>query len=401
MDQRIYSVTELTREIKELLERSFPRLWVEGEISNFKRHSSGHLYFTLKDANSQISCAMWRFRAGSLRFHPEHGMKVLVEGDIQVYERGGNYQLIVAQIQPAGGVGALQLAFEQLKKKLHAEGLFDEAHKQPLPPYPARIGVITSPTGAAIRDIISVLRRRAPGVELLIYPVRVQGEEAAEEIAAAIDSFNRYGKVDVLIIGRGGGSLEDLWAFNEEMVARAIYRSRIPIISAVGHEVDYSIADFVADYRAATPSAAAEVAVRDQAELKGQLAYYRERLQKSLLNRIEGYRNTLESIRSSYAFRRPQDQIFQSLQQLDELQRRLTRSMSHRIAINTGQLETLRKQLLAMNPRAILNRGYSITYKNGQVVKDAALLARDDQVKVVLAKGSFQANVNAIGDDNE
>ncbi|HFE62791.1 MAG TPA: exodeoxyribonuclease VII large subunit, partial [Caldithrix sp.] len=249
MEKRVYTVSDLTREIKQVLESSFPRLWVEGEISNLKRHSSGHLYFTLKDSNSQLNCAMWRFRVGQLLFQPQDGMKVLVEGDVQVYERGGYYQLIVNQIQPAG-IGDLQLAFEQLKKKLHAEGLFDESHKKRLPQFPERIGVVTSPTGAAIRDIVSVVSRRFPGVQLIINPVRVQGETAKEEIAQAIREFNEYGKVDVLIVGRGGGSLEDLWAFNEEVVARAIFDSKIPVISAVGHEIDYSISDFVADRRA-------------------------------------------------------------------------------------------------------------------------------------------------------
>ncbi len=253
MDRHIYTVSSLTHEIKMLLETSFPRLWVEGEISNYKAHSSGHIYFTLKDENAQIRCAMWRFKAGELLFRLEDGLKVIVEADIQVYEKSGNYQLIVQQLQPAG-IGALQLAFEQLKQRLRAEGLFDEAHKKPLPTFPERVGVITSPTGAAIRDIISVVHRRFPAVQLILYPVRVQGEGAAEEIVHAIKDFNEFKEVDVLIVGRGGGSLEDLWAFNEEKVARAIYASRIPVVSAVGHEVDFSISDFVADRRAATPT---------------------------------------------------------------------------------------------------------------------------------------------------
>jgi len=263
MEEKIYTVSELTREIKQVLETGFPCLWVEGEISNFKRHSSGHLYFTLKDENSQIRCAMWRYRANDLIFRPEDGMKVLVQGNLQVYEPGGYYQIIVQQVQPAG-VGELQLAFEQLKKKLYAEGLFDEAHKKPIPIFPERIGVITSPTGAAIRDIISVITRRFPIAQIILAPVRVQGPGAKEEIVQAIQDFNEFGEVDVLIVGRGGGSLEDLWAFNEEVVARAIFTSKIPIISAVGHEIDFSISDFVADRRAPTPSAAAEMAVPDR-----------------------------------------------------------------------------------------------------------------------------------------
>lgn len=397
MAPSVYSVAELTRQIKDLLENSFPRLWVEGEISNFKRHSSGHLYFTLKDENAQISCAMWKFRAGSLLFQPQHGMKVIVEGDVQVYEKGGNYQLIVQQMQPAG-VGALQMAFEQLKKKLFAEGLFDDVHKKRIPTYPEKIGVVTSPTGAAIRDIISVITRRFPGVEIILYPVRVQGEGAAKEIARAIEDFNEYGEVDVLIIGRGGGSLEDLWAFNEEIVARAIFASQIPVISAVGHEVDYSIADFVADLRAPTPSAAAEIVVRSKSEVKGELNYYQEKFGVVLSKRISDQRSRLESIRSGYAFRKPQDMIYQKMQRLDELQRNISFTITQYLKLIRSKTDHLQKQLNAMNPTAILNRGYSICYKDGQVVKDAAQLQIEDMVDIKLAKGRVGVEVKNKGE---
>lgn len=250
------SVTDATRMIKTLLETTLPMMWIEGEISNFTHHSSGHMYFSLKDPTSQISCVMWKGRNRSMHFRPQDGMKVLVNGRVTVYERRGNYQLDVWQMLP-GGVGALQQAFEQLKIRLSEEGLFDEKYKRPLPKYPRRIGIVTSPTGAAIRDLHSVLSRRWPSAELILRPALVQGTGAAEDIARAIEEFNEYGEVDVLIVGRGGGSLEDLWAFNEEVVARAIFHSKLPIISAVGHEIDFTIADFVADLRAATPSAAA------------------------------------------------------------------------------------------------------------------------------------------------
>lgn len=397
IERQVYTVTHLTRQIKELLENSFPRLWVEGELSNFKRHTSGHLYFTLKDENAQISCAMWRFRAGTLLFAPESGMKVLLEGDVQVYEKGGNYQLIVQQMQPAG-VGALQLAFEQLKRKLHAEGLFDAAHKKPLPAFPERIGVITSPTGAAIRDIISVLTRRFPGIEILLYPVRVQGDGAAQEIAEAIADFNRYGAVDLLIIGRGGGSLEDLWAFNEEVVARAIYASKLPVISAVGHEVDYSIADFVADHRAPTPSAAAEIAVRDRREVAGELNYYREKLTAVFRKQIDHQRTRLQRIQEGYAFRRPLDTIYQSNQRLDELQRSIGASLNYYLQLQRSRLEKLQQQLRAVNPEAILQRGFSICYKDGEIVKDIAQLEENDPVRIQLANGWFDAEVQQKGD---
>ena len=397
IERQVYTVTHLTRQIKELLENSFPRLWVEGELSNFKRHTSGHLYFTLKDENAQISCAMWRFRAGTLPFAPESGMKVLVEGDVQVYEKGGNYQLIIQQIQPAG-IGALQLAFEQLKRKLHAEGLFDASHKKPLPAFPERIGVITSPTGAAIRDIISVLTRRFPGIEILLYPVRVQGDGAAQEIAEAIADFNRYGEADLLIVGRGGGSLEDLWAFNEEIVARAIYASGIPIISAVGHEVDYSIADFVADHRAPTPSAAAEIAVRDRREVAGELNYYREKLTTVFRKQIDNQRTRLQRIQEGYGFRRPLDMIYQSNQRLDELQRSIGASLNYYLQLQRSRLEKLEQQLRAINPEAILQRGFSICYKDGKIVKDIAQLEENDPVRIQLAQGWFAAEVQQKGD---
>jgi len=307
-------------------------------------------------------------------------------------EKGGNYQLIVQQMQPAG-IGALQMAFEQLKKKLFAEGLFDDIHKKKIPTYPEKIGVVTSPTGAAIRDIISVITRRFPGVEIILYPVRVQGEGAAKEIARAIEDFNEYGEVDVLIVGRGGGSLEDLWAFNEEIVARAIFASQIPVISAVGHEVDYSIADFVADLRAPTPSAAAEIVVRSKSEVKGELNYFREKFAVVLSKKISDHRNRLESIRTGYAFRKPQDMIYQKMQRLDELQRNISFTISQYLKLIRSKTEHFQKQLHAMNPTAILNRGYSICYKDGEVVKDAAQLQIKDMMDIKLAKGRVGAEV--------
>ncbi|MCK5525880.1 MAG: exodeoxyribonuclease VII large subunit, partial [Candidatus Latescibacteria bacterium] len=260
-----YSVSDITRAIKGLLDEGLMPLWVEGEVSNYVHHTSGHRYFTLKDETSQLRCVMWKWQ-GQLRFRPEDGMKVRAYGRISVYERGGQYQLVVSELHPAG-VGELQLAFEQLKERLAKEGLFDESRKRSLPRFPQRIGVVTSPTGAAIRDIAHGIGRRFPSAQVVLWPARVQGEGAAAQIAEGIEKLNAYGEVDVLIVGRGGGSLEDLWAFNEEEVARAIYASGIPVVSAVGHEIDFVIADFVADRRAPTPSAAAEMVVRDGAEL--------------------------------------------------------------------------------------------------------------------------------------
>jgi exodeoxyribonuclease VII large subunit len=397
MEKHIYSVSSLTRQIKEVLETSFPRLWVEGEISNFKRHSSGHLYFTLKDENAQIRCAMWRFKAGELLFQLEDGLKVLLEGDIQLYEKSGNYQLIIQQIQPAG-IGELQLAFEQLKKKLQAEGLFDEIHKKALPRYPERVGVVTSPTGAAIRDIISVISRRFPGSEIILYPVRVQGEGAAQEIARAIADFNEFGQVEVLIVGRGGGSLEDLWAFNEEVVARAIFASRIPVVSAVGHEVDFSIADFVADRRAPTPSAAGEIVVPDRREILGVLAYYREKLSQTVLQKIKVGNDRIENYRRSYAFRRPEDIVFQKTQQLDELVRKIQLSVLHYLQLKRQRWDHLQLQLRALSPLGVLQRGYSICYKDGKIIKDVAQVQMLDMVQVKLSRGQFLSQIQMLGE---
>ncbi|MGB2768335.1 MAG: exodeoxyribonuclease VII large subunit, partial [Candidatus Zixiibacteriota bacterium] len=265
MENRVYTVTEITREIKSLLERNLPAVWVQGEISNYLLHSSGHRYFTLKDENSQIKCTLWKFRGERLQFQPADGISVMAWGNVTVYERGGQYQLDVAELVPVG-LGELEIAFQRLKEKLFGEGLFDEEHKKPVPQFPESIGVVTSPTGAVVRDIIKIVLSRFPSVQIIVNPVRVQGEGAAEEIAGAIREFNRYKKIDMMIVGRGGGSLEDLWAFNEEVVARAIAVSSIPVVSAVGHEIDVTISDLVADCRALTPSEAAELVTprRDQ-----------------------------------------------------------------------------------------------------------------------------------------
>jgi exodeoxyribonuclease VII large subunit len=397
MNRHIYSVSSLTHEIKTLLETSFPRLWIEGEISNYKAHSSGHIYFTLKDENAQIRCAMWRFKAGELLFRLEAGLKVIAEADLQIYEKSGNYQLIIQQLQPAG-IGALQLAFEQLKKRLHAEGLFDEAHKKTLPEFPERIGVITSPTGAAVRDIISVIGRRFPAAQIILYPVRVQGEGADDEISKAIQDFNEYREIDVLIVGRGGGSLEDLWAFNEEKVARAIYASQIPVISAVGHEVDFSISDFVADRRAATPSAAAEMVVPDRKELAGILVYFQEKMVQNIVQQIKNYRNELQNLKRSYAFRRPEDLIFQKMQRLDEISRLLASEINHLLTLQQQNLTSRQQQLHSLSPLEILRRGYSICYKDGQVVKSVQQVQMLDMVQIKLAKGQFLSQVQMLGE---
>lgn len=396
----VFTVSEITREIKFLLETNFEYILVEGEISNFKRHSSGHLYFSLKDKDAQIPCVMWRGRNQVLRFSPEDGMKVIAHGRISLYEKRGAYQLDVFQMQPAG-IGELQFALEQLKKKLQEEGLFDEDHKKPIPLFPDRIGIVTSPTGAAIQDIVNVLNRRSPGTELILNPVKVQGDDAAQDIARAIDEFNEYGQVDVLIVGRGGGSLEDLWAFNEEIVARAIYTSKIPVISAVGHEIDYSISDFVADLRAPTPSAAAELAVPDRQELQSKIRFMLQKMVSTIHSDISYNQEKLKNLVNSYGFRRPIDMIHQFEQRLDELNRALETNQKHRLRILEGKIESLTQKLNALNPESILKRGYSICFREDdhQIIRRASQLAVDDKITVKFSVGDISGTVDRINRD--
>jgi exodeoxyribonuclease VII large subunit len=396
-ERRVYSVTEITREIKIHLENRFPELWVEGEISNFKKHSSGHLYFSLKDQEAQISCVMWRGRNTSLLFQPQDGMKIIAFGDVTVYERQGKYQLDVATLRPSG-LGDLQLAFEALKKKLEAEGLFDPEHKSSLPVFPERIGIVTSPTGAAIQDIVSIISRRFPAVQMILRPVKVQGEGAAEDIAEAIQEFNDYGDVDVLIVGRGGGSMEDLWAFNEEAVARAVFASHIPVVSAVGHEIDFSICDFTADLRAPTPSGAAELVVPDREELTQTLAHWRNRMVRLLHERLRRYVERIDFFQRSYAFKRPRDLIREKRLELDDLFRRCEMFTDRKIQSLKADQNKTREKLLALNPEAVLQRGYSITTRSrdGKLVFRSDELKENENVRIRFSKGSVRGRVEAV-----
>lgn len=386
--EKIYSVSELTKAIKFLLQDRFPEIWIEGEITDFRRAQSGHCYFSLKDEYSQLQCVMFHRESDSLRFSPEDGMKVKGFGRIDVYEKGGRYQFYVVTLIPLG-IGDLAIRFEQLKKRLAEEGFFDPLRKKPLPEYPERIGIVTSPTGAAIQDILNILRRRQPTLEILLRPVKVQGDGAGLEIADAIRDFNRYGGVDLLIVGRGGGSMEDLWAFNEEGVARAIFHSRIPVISAVGHEIDFTIADFVADLRAPTPSAAAELAVRDRKELLSELQHLLIRAENSLFEKIGSSREKVQSLLRSYGFRRPLDLLMQYRQVLDESLRRLSLSWSHRLQSLHEGASSLQKRLEGVSPEAVLSRGYSITYKlpERQIVRNSSILHAQDKIEVQFHKG--------------
>jgi len=392
----IYTVSQLNALVRELLEVSFPEVWVKGEISNFRSYPSGHLYFTLKDGSSEIQAVMFQSLAAQLDFQPEDGMNVLAYGSVTVYERRGRYQLEVKRLKPAG-LGRLQLAFERLKERLKAEGLFDEIHKRPIPKYPERIGVITSTEGAAIRDMISIVSRRYPLVELLIFPVKVQGEGAAEEIAQAIGLANRYHlrePIDVLIVGRGGGSMEDLWAFNEEIVARAIFHSAIPIVSAVGHEIDFTIADFVADMRAPTPSAAAELVVPRRDDLLGQVSELLRRLAALQRARLEDHRLRLKMLTSSYAFRRPIRSLSEHRQTLDHLSELLIRAFRVRKQALEERLRALLGRLEAVSPLAVLSRGYAVVEdQSGRVVKSAAQVKLHERLSVRLHRGRLSCEV--------
>lgn len=359
--EQCITVSELTRSIKSLLESS-PKLQdvlVKGEISNFKRHSSGHLYFTLKDEKSRLRCVMFRARSSQLRFQPEDGLTVIVHGSIGLYETAGDYQLYADDIFPTGQ-GALYLAFEQLKARLEKEGLFDQARKRPLPFLPKVVGVITSPTGAAIRDIISVLRRRNPAAEILLAPALVQGEGGPASVVAAVELMNRAGKADVLIVGRGGGSLEELWTFNDESVARAIAASRIPVVSAVGHETDFTIADFVADRRAPTPSAAAELVMPEQGQLLQQIDNAHNRMVTALGRAVALRRDRLRLVAAGPALTRPKDRIFQARQRVDDLGRTAEATIRQLVQQKSSHFDGLAGKLHSLSPLATLARGYAI-----------------------------------------
>ncbi len=356
---QIFTVSQVTRELRNLLEATFPLVWIEGEISNLRVVHSGHAYFTLKDAHSQLRTVMFRSAWRQLPFTPEAGMHVVAQGRISVYEPRGDYQLLANLLEPKG-IGALQLAYEQLRDRLFQEGLFDEARKRPLPLVPQRIGIVTSPTGAAIRDIIRIVHRRRANVHLHLYPARVQGREAAPEIALAIAALNRYEpRPEVLIVGRGGGSFEDLWPFNEEVVARAIAASDIPVISAVGHEIDYTIADFVSDLRASTPSAAAELVVKSEEELRQQLTSLRLRIHAVVQYNVERQRTALEHLLASRPLREPHRLVENIQQQVDDLVLQLEKGWQNSLQERAKSLHTATESLAKLNPRVRWQRLYT------------------------------------------
>jgi exodeoxyribonuclease VII large subunit len=391
---KIYSVSEITRDIKSLLESEFQSVWIEGEISNYLFHSSGHRYFTLKDESAQIKAVIWKFSSQGLKVDLKDGMKVRVFGDITVYEKGGNYQIRVLKVESVGK-GSLAEQFQKLKEKLQREGLFDPQHKKEIPRFPQAIGVITSPTGAAIRDIINVCRRRAAMIRLVIRPTRVQGDSAAEDIAKAIKEMNEFAGVDVIILGRGGGSLEDLWAFNEEVVARAVFDSNIPIISAVGHETDFSISDFVADLRAATPSAAAEIATYDAVALRLSMANNRDRILRSLAQIVHKRHQELALVIKSRVFLAPLEIVEPRAQKLDDLISRLKSATELVFIKNNNRHELLKQKLEAISPDRVLSRGYAVVRKaiDNTLVKSTKSLATGERIMISFSDGSKGATV--------
>ncbi|HEY8348590.1 MAG TPA: exodeoxyribonuclease VII large subunit [Clostridiales bacterium] len=399
----ILTVSEVNKYIKDMISRDgiLSGLWVKGEISNFKNHYSGHFYFSLKDEKSVLKCVMFRSNASLLPFVPEDGMKVIIRGYVSVFERDGQYQLYAEEIQP-DGIGALYIAFEKLKKKLEAEGLFDAAKKKKLPYLPKAIGVVTSSTGAVIRDIINVLSRRFYNFNLKLYPVQVQGEQAAGQIAAAVRRFNELDNVDVIIVARGGGSLEDLWPFNEEIVARSIYESRIPVISAVGHETDFTIADFVADVRAPTPSAAAELVMPERAVVENRLDSLKLRLRNAVMKKTAMERLLLRKIEGSVAFRQPLNKIYQERMLLDVQKKYMQKALS---ALNTNyrnKLSLLAATLDTLSPLKSLARGYSITKskKDGSLVRSVHAVSIGDRLEINLMDGRLGCTVESIEEDS-
>ena len=393
-ERKILSVKELNSLCRRVLEGLSPRgLWIRAEIRNLKFHSSGHLYFALTDKEASIDGVMWRSVAQGMGFKPQEGMAVEAFGTPTLYEKTGRFQFSVRRLLPVGE-GARAVAFRQLKRKLAAEGLFDSAHKKPLPEFPSRIGVITSATGAAIRDIIHVLKRRAPHVTVIIRPAKVQGEGAAADIIKGIREMNEYDDVDLLIVGRGGGSEEDLWCFNDEGLARAIFESKLPIISAVGHEIDFTIADLVADLRAPTPSAAAELAVHDSAELLSTIVTLYQTAGSSLKAQLENARSRIDSLASRRVWTEPLRRIHDFEQRLDELSDRAKNAATNKIEMDSSRLFGLAGKLSGLSVKRTLKRGFTIVRKEGAAIESALLLQAGDHIEIEFSDGKRDAVVD-------
>lgn len=395
--QTIHTVSELTQTARLLLENHFPSVWVQGEVSNLSRPASGHLYFSLKDAKAQIRCALFQNRAGLFRDGLRSGQQVLARGRISLYEPRGDFQLIIEYFEEAG-VGALRQAYDELRLRLEREGLFAPEHKQPLPRLPQRIGVITSPTGAALRDVLTTLRRRFPSLPVLLYPVPVQGAGAGAHIAQAIRQATEQRECDVLLLVRGGGSLEDLWAFNEEAVARAIHACSIPLVTGIGHETDMTIADFAADQRAATPTAAAELTSPDRREWLRQVRLLDERLARALRQHLESQGQRLNALAHRLERLHPRQRLRDRAQRLDELDQRLLVATRQRLQTDARRLQGLSAHLQALSPLATLNRGYAIArrYPDGEILRQASQVNMGDRVDILLGEGRLKCEIQAI-----
>ena len=397
----VRSVSEITRLLKQLIDEQpeFQNVWVQGEVSNYSRSGAGHVYFTLKEGSHQISVAIFRSDATRLKFLPKDGEEVIVQGQLGLYSARGQYQIVGRNVEPVG-VGALQRAYEELKQRLADEGLFDDIYKKPLPRYPRKIGVVTSETGAAIQDILRQLRERYPLTKVILHPTLVQGDGAAQGIAFALQAMNQRDDIDVLIVGRGGGSIEDLWAFNEERVARAIFDSRIPVVSAVGHETDFTIADFVADYRASTPTHAGHI-VPDQDELFAQLEGFDARLRATIQNQLNGNATRIQELETRLAPTQRKDAIYQLYQTVDTLDVACRSAVGRTLSDSENRLHTLAQRLDALSPLATLKRGYSISRKtDGEVLTAAEQVSVGDRIEVQLVEGHLACRVEEFLDED-
>ncbi len=394
----VYGVSDLTRQIKQTLESAFGPMWLRAELSDVVLHRSGHIYLTFKDAGATLRGVMWRTSAARLEFTPESGLDVLAYGRITVYEKGGSYQFSIEAMQPAG-MGALALEFEQLKARLLAEGLFEAERKRPIPKMPAKIGVLTSASGAAVRDVLVTLARRGFGLTVTLLPVKVQGDGAAEEVARGIATFNAMPdeeRPDVLIVARGGGSLEDLWAFNEEVLVRAVAGSEIPIISGVGHETDTTLTDFAADYRAPTPTGAAESATPDRMDLKHRVDTSGHRLVRAIRQVMERYQQRLDRAAGGYGLRRFPDQLRQWMQQVDDAESRARRAIAQLLKDRETKVERLGERLNALSPLGVLDRGYAVVQSGDWVIQNSAELIEGQEISIRFARGEADARIEKV-----
>jgi exodeoxyribonuclease VII large subunit len=393
--RKVVSVSQLNTQIRDSLQRSFPSVWVGGEVSDLARPQSGHIYLSLKDEQGQLRAVIWRTTASRIGFDLHDGMDVICEGHVDVYPPRGTYQLIIRQIEPVG-IGALQLALRQLRDRLAAEGLFDSHHKKPLPRFPRRIAVVTSPTGAAVRDLLAVVKRRWPGVRITVVPTRVQGEEATPEIVSAIETAHQLKpSPDVLVVTRGGGSLEDLWCFNEEPVVRAIFEASIPVVSAVGHEIDVTLADLVADVRALTPTEAGERIVPMCDEIRAELDHLVRRMDGSLRTQLEMLRARLDGLAERPVLKNPMQQVQDRTHLVDDLSQRIQRSLDQQLTRSRERTEHLTQQLEALSPLAVLGRGYSLTERiaDGSLIRDASEVQPGDEIRTRLANGELISTI--------